>query len=75
VELKLIQAGKPTQNAFMKSFNVKFRDECLNEHWFRSLEHARAILRQWQQDYNGYRPHSMLGYITPVEKAEQLRKQ
>jgi putative transposase len=75
VELKLIQAGKPTQNAFVESFNGKLRDECLNEHWFHSIEHARAILRQWRQDYNEHRPHSMLGYQTPAEKAEQLRNQ
>jgi putative transposase len=73
VELKLIQAGKPTQNAFVESFNGKFRDECLNEHWFHSIEHARAILRQWRQDYNEHRPHSMLGYKTPAEVAEELR--
>ena len=75
VELKLIQAGKPTQNAFIESFNGKFRHECLNEHWFRSLDHARAILYEWRQDYNENRPHSMLGYKTPAEVAEQLRKQ
>lgn len=75
VELKLIQAGKPTQNAFVESFNGKLRDECLNEHWFQSIEHARAILRQWRQDYNEHRPHSMLEYQTPAEKAEQLRNQ
>jgi putative transposase len=75
VDLKLIQAGKPTQNAFIESFNGKLRDECLNEHWFHSLDHARAILRHWRQDHNEHRPHSMLEYITPVEKAEQLRKQ
>lgn len=75
VELKLIQAGKPTQNAFIESFNGKLRDECLNEHWFHSLDHARAILKQWRQDYNEHRPHSMLGYKTPAEKAEQLRNQ
>jgi putative transposase len=50
VELKLIQAGKPTQNAFVESFNGEFRDECLNEHWLHSIEHARAILDQWRRD-------------------------
>jgi len=75
VELKLIQAGKPTQNAFVESFNGKLRDECLNEHWFHSLDHAGAILRQWRQDYNEHRPHSMLGYKTPAEAAEELRNQ
>jgi len=71
IKLKLIQAGKPTQNAFVESFNGKFRDECLNEHWFRSLIHARSIIREWQRDYNERRPHSMLGYQTPAEVANQ----
>ena len=74
VELKLIQAGKPTQNAFIESFNGKFRDECLNEHWFHSLAHARAIIYEWRRDYNECRPHSMLGYKTPVEMAEKLNQ-
>jgi len=73
VQLKLIQPGKPTQNAFIESFNGKFRDECLNEHWFHSLRHARMVIRQWRTDYNEYRPHSMLGYRTPAEMAKLLR--
>jgi len=73
VQLKLIQPGKPTQNAFIESFNGKFRDECLNEHWFHTLSHARAVIQQWRTDYNEQRPHSMLGYKTPAEAAEQLR--
>jgi len=73
VQLKLIQPGKPTQNAFVESFNGKFRDECLNEHWFHTLSHARAVIQQWRTDYNERRPHSMLGYRTPAEVAEQLR--
>ena len=75
VQMKLIQPGKPTQNAYIESFNGKFRDECLNEHWFQSLAHARAIIQAWRQDYNEQRPHSMVGYQTPAEVAEQLRKQ
>lgn len=75
VQLKLIQPGKPTQNAFIESFNGKFRDECLNEHWFHSLAHARAIIREWRKDYNECRPHSTLGYKTPAEMAKQLNKQ
>ena len=75
IKLGFIQPGKPTQNAFVESFNGRLRDECLNEHWFHSLEHARAILRQWRQDYNEQRPHSMLGYKTPAEVAEELRNQ
>ena len=75
VQLKLIQLGKPTQNAYIESFNGKFRDECLNEHWFHSLAHARTIIKAWRQDYNEQRPHSMLGYLTPAEAAEQQRQQ
>lgn len=74
VELKLIQAVKLTQNAFIESFNGKFRDECLNEYWFHSLIHARAIIREWRKDYNECQPHSMLGYKTPVEMAEELNQ-
>ena len=73
VKLKLIQPGKPTQNAYIESFNGKFRDECLHEHWFQSVAHARAIIRAWRTDYNEYQPHSMLGYRTPAEAAELHR--
>jgi len=72
VTLKLIQPGKPTQNAYIESFNGKFRDECLNEYWFHSLAHARSIIQAWKKDYNENRPHSMLGYQTPAEVAQQL---
>lgn len=73
VELKLIQPGKPTQNAFIESFNGKFRDECLNEHWFTSLGQARAIVAAWRRDYNECRPHSSLGDLTPAEFAARCR--
>jgi putative transposase len=73
VELRLIQAGKPTQNAYVESFNGKFRDECLNEHWFRSLPEAREIVGRWRLDYNQGRPHSALGYQTPAEFAAAWR--
>lgn len=69
VQLKLIQPGKPTQNAFIESFNGRFRDECLNDHWFLTLEHARAVIATWRQDYNETRPHSALGYMTPADYA------
>lgn len=72
-QLKLIQRGKPTQNAFIESFNGKFRNECLNEHWFHTLDQARVIINQWRKDYNECRPHSMFGYKTPAEMAEILR--
>lgn len=73
VQLKLIQAGKPTQNAYIESFNGKFRDECLNDHWFTSIHHARQLIAEWRRDYNEQRPHSALGYQTPAEVAAQHR--
>ena len=74
VKLVLIQAGKPTQNAYIESFNGKFRDECLNENWFVSVEHARAVINTWRRDYNEVRPHSSLGDRTPAEFAATLRE-
>jgi putative transposase len=67
VRLRFIEPGKPVQNAFMESFNGKFRDECLNLHWFRSLRHARVEIGQWRNHYNIKRPHSALGYLSPTE--------
>ena len=61
-----IAPGKPTQNAFVESFNGKLRDECLNETLFSSVRHARAVLADWQKDYNEVRPHSALGGRTPA---------
>ncbi len=74
VELRFIQSGKPTQNGFIESFNRRFRDECLNEHWFRDVSHSREIIREWRQDYNECRPHSTLNYQTPSEFAAAWRK-
>jgi len=73
VQLKLIQAGKPTQNAFIESFNGRFRDECLNDHWFTSLGEARILIAAWRRDYNQQRPHSALDYLTPAEFAAKHR--
>lgn len=73
VKLKLIQPGKPTQNAFIESFNGRFRDECLNDHWFTSLAQARILIAAWRRDYNEGRPHSALNYQTPSEFAAQHR--
>ncbi|MCS4503667.1 IS3 family transposase [Arhodomonas aquaeolei] len=75
IRLKLIQPGKPTQNAFIESFNGRFRDECLNEHWFTDLGHARAVVAAWRRDYNEQRPHSALGYQTPAEYAARWRQE
>jgi len=66
-----IAPGKPTQNAFIESFNGRLRDECLNETLFSSLSHARAVLAAWRLDYNNVRPHSAHGGKTPAEVAAQ----
>jgi len=66
VELKLIRPGKPMQNGYVESFNGKFRGVCLNEHWFRDLANARDKINNWRLDYNEQRPHSPLGYQTPL---------
>ncbi len=65
VMLDFIQPGKPTQNAFVESFNGTFRDACLNQHWFTSLKDARETIAKWRKHYNEERPHSSLGYIPP----------
>jgi len=62
--------GKPTDNAFIGSFNGNFKAECLNENWFLSLADARDKIEQWRDDYNYYRPHSSLGNLSPVEFAQ-----
>ena len=65
-----IAPGKPTQNAFVESFNGRLRDELLNETLFRSMAHARALLDAWRTDYNAERPHSRLGWLTPAAYAQ-----
>jgi putative transposase len=67
VRLHFIDPGKPVQNCFVESFNDKFRDECLNEHWFLSLYDARQKIETWRMEYNRQRPHSSLGNQTPEE--------
>ena len=74
VDLHFIRPGKPIENCFVESFNGKFRDECLNQHWFVSLKEARSEIEAWRQDYNHVRPHSSLGHVPPREFArESLR--
>ena len=76
IELRLIQAGEPTQTAYVESFNGKFRDECLNEHWFRTLTEAREIVARWRLDYNQGRPHSCtVALKTGAGQAEPSRLQ
>jgi putative transposase len=62
VKLHFIQPGKPTQNAFVESFNGKFRDTCLNQHWFLDLADARPTIDAFTAHYNDIRPHSSLNY-------------
>lgn len=74
VKLHFITPGKPTENAFIESFNSRLREECLNANWFDSLDHARELIAAWWTDYNTERPHSALGGLTPMEYEEQLRR-
>ena len=69
----LIQPGRPMQNGYIESFNGRFRDECLNEHWFETLIQARAAIAAWRCDYNEVRPHGSIGRIPPAQFAEQHR--
>ena len=74
VTLDFSRPGKPTDNAYIESFNGRFREECLNTHWFLSLADARDKIELWRRDYNESRPHMSLGYLTPVEFAELRHK-
>ena len=69
VELDFSRPGKPTYNAFIESFNDRFRQECLNENWFLSLADAEEKVERWRNHYNGERPHSALGNLSPREVA------
>lgn len=71
VVLDFSRPGKPTDNAYIESFNGSFRDECLNTHWFLSLDDAREKIETWRRDYNEYRPHSALDNMTPEEYVKQ----
>jgi putative transposase len=73
VRLHFIQPGKPTQNAYIESFNGRFRDECLNEHDFSTLAEARATIEEWRLDYNASRPHRALQNRTPEEFVRELQ--
>jgi len=74
IDWHYIAPGKPTQNAFVESFNGRLRDECLNETLFSSLSHATEVLAAWKHDYNNHRPHSAHGGATPVEFAEKTHR-
>jgi putative transposase len=75
VELDYSRPGKPTDNAFIESFNGKVRQECLNQHWFLSLADAKTKLSSWREDYNHNRPHSSLNYLSPEEFTKSYQNQ
>jgi len=74
VILDFSRPGKPTDNAFIESFNGSFRDECLNVNWFLSLEDAREKIQAFKEEYNHFRPHSALGNLTPIEALDRHPK-
>ena len=74
VKIEYSRPGKPTDNAFIESFNGSFRSECLNLHWFSSLEDARRIVERWRIDYNTHRPHSSISNKTPAEYGLEFRQ-
>ena len=67
VTLRLIEPGKPNQNAYIESFNGRLRDECLNEQWFLTLQEAQLVIEAWRREYNEERTHSAIGDVTPQE--------
>jgi putative transposase len=73
VSLVFIRPGKPVENSHIESFNGRLRDECLNQSWFTDLADAKEKIELWRKDYNVFRPHSSLGYLTPMEYIGQLR--
>ena len=75
LDWRYIAPGKPTQNAFAESFQGRMRDECLNEHLFFSMNHARVVVAGWVEDFNTVRPHSAIGYMTPAAYAATLNPQ
>jgi putative transposase len=74
VQLHFIAPGKPTQNAHVESFNGKFRDECVNQHWFTDRTDARGLIEGWRCDDTTVRPHSALGNQTPEDYARRYRE-
>jgi transposase InsO family protein len=70
--VRLIEPGKPNQNASIESVNGCFRDEYLNELWFTSIGHAHVVVKTWRREYNTERPEKSLGGLTPVLYAKKL---
>jgi putative transposase len=75
VTLAFSRPGTPTDNPFIEAFNGRFRQECLDQHWFVSLDEARTVIAAWRKDYNTVRPHTALANLTPAAyKANQLEQ-
>ena len=74
VNLFFITPGKPVEKMYMESFNGRLQDECLNMHYFTSLDYARSIIEEWRIDYNTERPHSSLGNLTPEEFIQKIKE-
>ena len=74
IEIDFTRPGKPTDNAFIESFNGTFRDECLNQNWFSNLKEAKINIEEWRKEYNERRIHSSLNYLTPKEFVKMERR-
>ena len=72
VRIAFSRPGKPTDNAFVESFNATFRAECLDAHWFTTMAETRQIVEAWRREYNESRPHRALGEGTPSEFANEV---
>jgi putative transposase len=72
IELRLIEPGMLNRNAYVESFNGRLRDECLNEHWLASLDHAKRVIETWRREYKEERPKRSLGGLMPAQRATQL---
>ena len=72
VKLHFMEPGKPLQNGFVEGFNRTFRDPCLNEHWFTSIDDARKRVEQWRQIYNTIKPHSRIQLMPPGRYSKVL---
>ena len=73
--IEAVTVGTRTEvqlHAYVESFNGRFRDECLNEHWFTSLAHTQVLIEAWQREYNEERPKKGLGGLTPAQYAKRL---
>lgn len=73
VAIEFSRPGKPTDNAYIESFNGTLRDECLNAHWFTTLDDAKGVIEAWRSEYNESRPHRALGEIPPAEFARRYQ--